>query len=499
MNRKAGITIGKRLRADIEKLEERLEREYPDPVPRLSASATAKATAGKGRSQQIDLDKVYESNGLLRPPFSMSVMTKLCDLCPYLAGAVAAIATNVSAGDMEIRWTGEGDEKKDERKILEAFFFEPNDPQNPVSINEKIKACAIDFITLGNWNLEIVKGGKAFADLVHAPAEFIRVKKEFAGYMMIKGTDKADFTNYGDKEGEKDEHQILRAINKWPGHRVYGKPMTFSLVLTVLMNSRRDDKNLDFFDQGALADLLILIEESIDKGIKEQIVADYQNTSDGSQTMYMIDGAGKAVVEQIKRGLEDKSFDTMERNNRQRVLTALRTPPAKVAIYEDANRANTLTQDEVFRNEVTDPMQKMFKVRFDHLIKHLFGFENWEYIIKPVSLKNRKEEAEIDKIYIDKGVLTVNEARSKLNREPVEGGEHRWMNTPLGLVDLATGEIAVAEMTQSPEAQERLKVIGMRDFILRLVELRKELNNFKGHDRSASASASAKATADRDI
>ena len=443
--------------------------EYPDPVMRLVQEKE------KGKSQQPDLNKAYEGMDILRPPFSMAIMARLLDLDPYLAGTVNAIAVNVSACDMEIKWTGKGDEKKEERKKLEEFFFESSDPTNPMSLNEKIKSCATDYVALGSWNFEIVEGGQTLVDLVHAPAEFVRVKKGMTGFVMVKNNKKVEFSQYGDPKRDKKQNQILRAINKQPGHRVYGKPMTYALVNTVLMNSLRDEKNLHWFDQGVMADLLVLIEENIEKGIRDQIVADYQNTSDGSQTMYILDGVGKSAVEQIKRDLEGKAFETLEENNRQRVLSALRVPPAKVAIYEDANRANTLTQDEVFHNEVIKPIHDTFRKRFDHLIKYGFKFENWEFVFKPLSLKDRLQEATIDKIYSDKGVFTVNEVRAKLNMPPVDGGDRRVVNTPLGLVDLNTWEIAVAVPGITPEVKERLAKIEAVDFVGKLIELRKEI------------------------
>ncbi len=474
MTRKANLSIGKRYGLqEIESLKSRIELEYPDPVMRLAQGKE------KGKSQQPDLNKAYEGMDILRPPFSMAIMARLLDLDPYLAGAVNAIATDVSACDMEIKWTGEGDEKKEERKKLEEFFFESSDPTNPMSLNEKIKSCATDYISLGSWNLEIVEGGQTLIDLVHAPAEFVRVKKSMTGFVMVKNNEKVEFSQYGDPNRDKKQNQILRAINKMPGHRVYGKPETYALVNTVLMNSLRDEKNLHWFDQGVLADLLVLIEENIEIGIRDQIVADYQNTSDGSQTMYILDGVGKSAVEQIKRDLEGKAFETLEGNNRQRVLTALRVPPAKAAIYEDANRANTLTQDEVFQNEVTKPIQKTFKVRFDHLIKHGFEFENWEFVLKPLSLRDRKEEALIEKIYLDKAVHSINETKAMLNEPPVKGGDRRLINTPLGLVDIDTWEIAVAAPEVNPETAERLAKTGTVDFVGKLIDLRKEIQKFK--------------------
>ncbi|OPL13698.1 MAG: hypothetical protein AVO39_10190 [delta proteobacterium MLS_D] len=470
----AQVTIGKRSReAALKTMKHLIETEFPDPVLRLDAS--------KSGSQQPDLNTVYTQYNLIKPPFSMAIMARLLDLDPYLSGAVDAVATNVSACKMYLEYTGDGDAPEEQEKTLHEFFFESSDPTNPMSLQEKIKACAVDYISLGNWNLEITGTGKRLIDLVHAPAEFVRVTKGMAGYMMVKDATKIDFSLYGGAQSG-DTNQILRAINKMPGHRVYGKPLTYSLVNTVLMNSLRDEKNLDWFDQGVLADLMVLVEESIDEAIKQRIVTDFQNTSDGTQTMYILDGVGKGVIEQIKRELEGKSFDTMEENNRQRVLTALRVPPAKVAIYEDANRANTLTQDEVFQSEVIKPIQGTFKVRFDHLIKHGFGFNNWEFKMKPISLKDRKAEAEIDKIYLDSAVYNLNDVLIRLGMKPTPNGDRRLINTPLGLVDVDTWEIAVADPTQNPAATaERLAKNNAIGLIVRLAELRQELQKETGH------------------
>jgi hypothetical protein len=474
MRKKTDITIAKRTRQQVQDIKKKIAEEFPDPVLRLEET---KKLSG---SKQPNLEEAYEGLQLIAPPFSPSVMTALPDLDPYLGGAIEAIAVNVGACDMEIKWTGDGNEKEREREILEAFFFESNDPTNPMSLQEKVGVCSVDYVELGSWNLEITEAGGKPVDLVHAPAEYMRVKSDQSGYKMVKGSKSVEFELYGKPDRDKSLNQILRAIRKRPGHRVYGKPIIYPLVNTVLINSLRDEKNLNWFDQGALADLLILLEENIEKGIKDQIVADYMNTGDGTETMYILDGVGKAVVEQIKRTLEDTSLEALEGNNRQRALTTLRVPPAKVGIYEDANRANTLTQDETFRNEVTKPIQDTFRVRFNHIIKHAFEFENWEFAFKPLSLRDRKEEAEIHQIYGEMGAENVNEIReAALNKEPVEGGDRRVINTPLGLVDLGTWEIAVADAMNTPEVQERLAKYETHQLIMRLVELRRELMKYR--------------------
>jgi capsid portal protein len=448
----------------------RLEEKNTDPLLQVRA-AEIKAT---GKSQQPDIEDAYEAYNCIKPPFSYGVMTSLLDLDPYLAGAVEAIATNVSACDCEIAWTGEGDDgPKEQRKELETFFLKSNDPTNPMSLQEKMRVSAVDYVALGSWNLEIVQGGGRMMDLVHAPAEYIRVTKGMESYLMVKNGTKAPFTLYGDPKRDKAVNQILRAIRKRPGHRVYGKPAIFPLMNTVLLNALRDEKNLTWFDQGLLSDLLVLLEENITEEVRTQIEADYQNSGDGSQTLFLLHGCGKGLIHELKRSLEDESITKMEGNNRQRVLSVLRTPPAKVGIYEDANRANSITQDETFRAEVIKPIQDTFRVRFNHVIQYGFGFKYWEFRVKPYALRDRKEEAEIDEIYIDKGVFSVNDILAKLNLPPVEGGERRVVNTPLGLVDLNTWTIAVADPKADPAQAARL--------VTRLAELRKELQGRTGH------------------
>lgn len=479
MEKKAAVTIARRLRGgmDFKSYGERIEREFPDAVLRLAQDKAKES----GKSQQPNLENAYGAMNLIQPPFSMAIMARLSSLDPYLEGAIEAVAANVAACETEIAWTGDGEGNKKQRKELEEFFFESNDPANPMSLQEKISICAVDYITLGSWNLEIVEGGKRLVDLVHAPSEYVRVRASLSGYVMIKDGQEVPFSLYGDANREDGINQILRAIRKRPGHRVYGKPNIHCLANTVLMNSLRDEKNLKWFDQGLLADLLVLLEDSLDDGVKKQVETAYQNTSDGEQNMFILHGVGKGIAKELKRTMEDKGTADMETNNRQRVLSALRTPPAKVAIYEDANRANSLTQDETFRAEVIKPIQDTFRVRFNHVIKYGFGYDGWEFRMKPYALKDRKEEAEIIDKYVDDGVYTVNEARAELNKPPVKGGDRRVVNTPLGLVDIDSWTIAVADPSLASTGSATGQAARL---VTRLIELRREIAglNHDSHD-----------------
>jgi hypothetical protein len=471
MERRTEVSVMRRARqnVDLKAFRRRIEEESPDPLLQIRIEEV-------GKSQQPNLEEAYEAYNCIKPPFSMAVMTSLLDLDPYLAGGVEAIAENVSACDCEIVWTGEGEGNKAQREEMETFFFESNDPTNPMSLQEKMRVCAVDYIALGSWNLEIVQGGQKLKDLVHAPAEYVRVIKGMESYLMVKNATKAPFSMYGKPDRDTAVNQILRAIRKRPGHRVYGKPATFPLINTILMNALRDEKNLTWFDQGLLSDLVILLEEGIDEKIQKQVEADYQNSGDGSQTLFLLSGVGKGTVHELKRSLEDESITKMEGNNRQRVLSTLRVPPAKVGVYEDANRANTITQDETFRAEVIKPIQDTFKVRFNHLIKYGFGYAGWDFRIKPYSLKDRKEEAEIAKIYLDGAVYTVNSVLDMLNLPHVAGGDRRVMNTPLGLVDLDTMKIAVADASTSSGTGQAARLVE------RLMWLRQELQGRTGHE-----------------
>ena len=472
METTATATVGKRIasKLTVKILENRINNKYPDPIQRLARDLLVKGESEKSaKSKQPTLDASYSYMDVIKPPFSFSVMLRMPDLDPYLSGALDAIATDVSACSMEIVYKGEGEPKDETVDLLSDFFFTSNDPEHLMSLNEKLKVCTLDYLICGSWNLEITQLDGKPVDLIHAPTEFIRVKKDLTGYKMTKGGASVEFDLFGGKL-DNDNNQIMRAINKKPGHRVYGKPILYPLTNTILMNSLRDEKNLQFFDQGSLADLLVLIENSIDSSVRDSLIADYQNTGTGQQSMYLMDGVGKAVIEQIKRDLEAGSVTELESNNLQRVLSALRVPPAKVAIFKDANRANTITQDEVFQDEVIAPIQKMFKTRFDFFIQNVVGEKDYEFSLSATALKDRKEESEINSEYQQNGVYTLNDVLRSLGKETVAFGDKHLLFSKYAkgaIIDMDTGTFLVQPEAGTPGAETEL--------VERLIRLRKTI------------------------
>ena len=465
------VTVGKKKvsQMSVRRLENRINQQNPDPIRRL-ANKESSSKGDVAKSKQPTLDEAYSIMDVIKPPFSFAVMVRMPDLDPYLSGALDAIATDVSACKMEIAYTGKGEPPEKPLEMLDTFFFKSNDPTDPASLQEKVRVCALDYLMCGSWNLEITQLGVVPVDLVHAPAEFIRVKSDLSGYRMIKYGKSVDFNLFG-TEFESDVNQFMRGINKKPGHRVYGKPIQYCLVNTVLMNSLRDEKNLQFFDQGSLADLLVLIENAIDSTVRDGLIADYQNTGAGQQAMYLLDGVGKAHIEQIKRDLESSSLTELEQNNIQRVLTALRVPPSKVAIYKDANRANTITQDEVFQDEVIAPIQKSFKTKFDFLIQDIIKEPDFEFVFTPTALKDRKVEAEVDAIEQGTGVATLNDLLRKAGKETVEFGDKHLLFSKYAkgaIIDMETGKFLIQpDISEGPGAETELvkRLIRLRQII----------------------------------
>lgn len=472
-DKQVGYTRAKRRNTDtLRMLKNEIEAGvHMDPVLRL-AKDQAKDGSNQGKSKQPNLETAYSSMHVLQPPFSMPVMIKLPDLDPYLSGALEAIATNVSACNLDLVYSPVGDEEPpaSELEALTDFFFTSNDPTHPASLHEKIESATMDYLCLGSWNLELVQFDKRFTDMLHMPAEYVRVKDSLDGYKMIKNSQTVEFDMYGVPVVD---NQVLRCIRKRPGHRVYGKPIHYSLANTVLINSLRDEKNLNWFRGGALSDIFLTIEEGIDPDMKERIIADYMDTGDGESALYIIDAVGNSSLSHIKREIEGVSMDRMEENNRQRVYTALRVPPAKVATYEDANRANTITQDEVFQNEVIQPIQQTYMTRFDHIIRYHFEFERWNFQFTPMALKDQKIEAEVLTRYMEFGVYGINDVLKILGEKPVAGGERRIIFAPQGLIDVETGE-DILSVNGSYEAQERLAAAKAMTAVTKLREVIKK-------------------------
>lgn len=102
-----------------------------------------------------------------------------------------------------------------------------------------------------------------------------------------------------------------------------------------------------------------------------------------------------------------------------RVICWVFQVPASALITEN-NRATAQTAREANLQDGLLPFMDYIKALVDDLIEDFLGIDDVEFVWEQDESLDSKEQADVDAIYLDRGVIQVNEVRKRLGYEPLE-------------------------------------------------------------------------------
>lgn len=102
-----------------------------------------------------------------------------------------------------------------------------------------------------------------------------------------------------------------------------------------------------------------------------------------------------------------------------RVICWIFQVPASALITEN-NRATAQTAREANMQDGLLPFMDYIKALIDDLIEDFLGIDDVEFVWEQDESLDSKEQADVDAIYLDRGVIQVNEVRKRLGYEPLE-------------------------------------------------------------------------------
>jgi len=294
----------------------------------------------------------------------------------------------------------------------------PND-----TLEEILAEICIDLHIYGDAYLEIVrdnKGSPVAIYNVYAPS--IRVKVDAHGTVLgyvqkpmgiLSG--KSNVVNF-----EANEIAHFRLPN--PGNEVYGLSPIESLDIVIETDLYAQDYNLHFFKNHAVPRLHVDLANCTLPQLKrtrEYFAHEIKGAKNAHKTMIT---EGGAKVTAIGTSPNDMEFLKQRKFSRDEICSVFGVPPMKLGIFEDVNRASSKEADKSFKSEKVIPLQRMIAKKFNSTIikefdkigdKVKFGFIE-------IDLRDAKEQADIDKIDIESGVLTKDEVRKKRGLPPLE-------------------------------------------------------------------------------
>jgi HK97 family phage portal protein len=157
---------------------------------------------------------------------------------------------------------------------------------------------------------------------------------------------------------------------------------------------------------------------------------------------------------------EEVGYERFEQWILQLTCTVFGVPPQDIGFTHQINKSSSETQQEMGQERGMRPVAAFLEDMFTDIIQQDFGFADFKFIYTDVDPVDAKTEAEVEKIRLESGVLSVDEIRQLEGREPI-GLNHYIKGGKVVLVeDLVDEEMRSARKEQSLRMNEISKEPG---------------------------------------
>jgi len=210
-----------------------------------------------------------------------------------------------------------------------------------------------------------------------------------------------------------------------------------SLLIPISTDIHAQNYNLSFFKNDALPSGVISMEGAPSDVIKRNrayLESEHQGTGNAHKHLLL---EGNVKFQDWQKSPKEADFLELRRFTRDEIISVFGVPPAKIGIIETGNigGGSGVEQDKTFKKDTVEPLQSQVEERVNRFfIQIALGLFDCEFFFLPIDLETEKEKAEVEKtkaetkkleaetvqIYLDKEVITKDEAR-KLVVIPGEG------------------------------------------------------------------------------
>ena len=264
-----------------------------------------------------------------------------------------------------------------------------------------------------NLVIDLLLDGNIFiyfdgAHLYHLPADRVTIYSDTDTYV-----DKYSFDNtidYSPREiihiKENSFNSIYRGVPRL-------KPAYRTMQLLGSMRNFQDN----FFKNGAVPGLVLKSPNTLSEKIKERMlqawVARYNPQSGGRRPLFL-DG-GLEVENLTEVNFKELDFQEGIKSNERIILEAMGIPPI---LMDGGNNANIRPNHRLYYLETVLPIVR----KIGYAVERFFGFELSEDVTGiPALQPELRDQAAYYATLVNTGIMSPNEAREALGKEPVDG------------------------------------------------------------------------------
>jgi PBSX family phage portal protein len=395
-------------------------------------------------------------------PFDVGLYAYAVTLNTYHSRATRAKAKDIAGRG----WSIGGDGSEAQRKIVTDFFTRAFVKD---TFSRGMGRVWSDYESLGNGFLEVIptiKGNQP-AQLEHIPATQVWVRLDGKGFVQQLGSDCTHFRDYmADAKvyqslpetdplaASKDATAILHFSNYTSWSPYYGVPSIMPAWPALAMMTLISEYNLRFFSNNAIPDYVVTVEGDADDEtvalIREYFRTHIQGQSHKTLILQAPSGQ-KVTFQELQKGNKEGAFRMMRSDCRDEILHAHGVPPQKVGIVETGKLGGNLASEQIaeYKASIVSPGQEDLSAGMNVIIQRGFEFEGLTFECAPFDIDDRKLNADIDAIYLDRNVRVPNEVRRERFPDalPLEGGDEPLKSATLS--DLAGIDQAMQEVQQT--------------------------------------------------
>lgn len=254
---------------------------------------------------------------------------------------------------------------------------------------------------------------------------------------------------------EPDEIVHFRKPNSRNPYR--GKSAVEAAAEAIDTDTMAIDANKKLFERGLIAQLMLVTEKSLTPEQLKQLHSEFRNTYGGTQNAYKVPiFSGGIKPENVQMTNKDAQFLEQQEWLRDKICSIFGNPKSLLTT-DDVNMANAdATILNWKRTTITSEMKAIVDTLNEFLVplygdNLLLGFKD------PVEEDESAKIADV-KTLKDSDIISRNEAREELGREPVEGGNE---------FDFQRGERRAEQAVQIPPA---LRHVNMNSVINKQLE-----------------------------
>ena len=314
--------------------------------------------------------------------------------------------------------------------VTEAFIKKHKTPEQ--TFTDILTQFWYDYELFGNGSLELARIGTKLARIHHISGRDIYRQRDKKGYWQIMPDGKErQFAAYREEimtKSDKRLHEIIQLREYTPVSGYYGLPKYLGSLMGMSINRVIANYNLNFFENSGIPDLAIIIEggefdEKTEKEVQEYLQTNIKGVANAHKTLYIpvTNPNVKVRIEKLN-DVKDGHFRFLRSDNRDEILSVHGVPPRLAGVVVSGALGGSgehLGQMRAFLQIDIRPKQKKLEEFLNTLFEIELG-ENPGIKFKELDITTALEDAQRYQIYSQGEILTQDEIREELGREPLK-------------------------------------------------------------------------------